>query len=42
MYVYVTDNSYDGVNWVFKNKDKIPETMGGGKVEIVTQGELME
>ena len=42
MNVYVTDNNYDGVNWVFENKDKIPETMGGEEVEIVTQGELIE
>ena len=42
MHVYVTYNNYDGVNWVFENKDKIPEIMGGEEVEIVTQYELIK
>lgn len=25
----MTYNNYDGVNWVFLNKNKIPETMSG-------------
>ena len=42
MNVYVTYNNYDGENWVFENKDKIPETIGGEEVRVVTQGELIE
>ena len=42
MNFYVTYNSYDGVYWVFENKDKITETMGGEEVRVVTQGKFIE
>ncbi len=40
MYVYVAYDHYDGQHLIFENKENIPETNHGEKVEIVTQGEL--
>ena len=42
MHVYVTYNGYNGENLLYENKDKIPETIAGAEVSIVTQGELIE